>query len=155
MHSNAVNSTRRDYMPDEKLRIAVPSMEQGGLDDILSGHFGHCAAFTLVDVEGNEVKNVTILENPPHHQGGCMSPVMLLKDNGVDIIIVGGIGMRPLMGFEEVGIKVYGGAAGTIEFIINEFLEGRLSPAGEDIVCGHSRQGHGHGHDHGPGCGGH
>ena len=125
-------------MSDEKFRIAVPSMEKGGLDDILSGHFGHCEVFTLVDVEEKDIKNVTILENPPHNQGGCMSPVMLLKEHGVDVLIVGGIGMWPLMGFEEVGIKVYGGAAGTIEFIVNEFVEGRLSPAGEDIVCGHS-----------------
>ena len=136
-------------MSEEKLVIAVPSLEQGGLEDIISGRFGHCQAFTIVEVEGKEIKNVRILENPPHQQGGCMAPVMHLKENGVDVIIVSGIGMRPMMGFQQVGIDVYAGAAGTIEFIIAEFLEGRLEKAGDEVVCGHSRgEGHGHGCGH-------
>ena len=32
-------------------RIAVPSMEVGGLGGQRSGHFGHCDTFTLVDVK--------------------------------------------------------------------------------------------------------
>lgn len=124
---------------NKKLRIAVPSMGDGGLDDILSGHFGHCGVFTLVDVDGKKITGVTKLQNIPHHEGGCMAPVNLLKENGVDLIIVGGIGMRPLMGFAQVGIEVYSGGAGTVEFVVNEFIAGRLMPAGDDVVCGHSR----------------
>lgn len=36
----------------ENGRIAVPSVENGGLEGVRSGHFGHCDVFTLVDVEG-------------------------------------------------------------------------------------------------------
>ncbi len=136
-------------MTENKIKIAVPSMEQGGLDDLISGHFGHCQGFTLVDVDGKEIKKVSILENPPHSQGGCMAPVNLLKGNGVDVIIVSGIGMRPMMGFAEVGISVYAGAAGTIGFIVNEFLEGRLAQADDEVVCGHSQ---GMANQQGPGC---
>jgi len=35
-------------------RIAVPSAGKGGLDGHRSEHFGHCDAFTLVDVENGE-----------------------------------------------------------------------------------------------------
>ena len=45
--------------------------------------------------------------------GGGMVPVDLLAHRGVKILIAGGMGMRPLMGFSQVGIDVYrnGGAA--------------------------------------------
>lgn len=119
-------------------KIAIPSMAPGGMEAVSSGHFGHCEAFTLIDVEGKEIKDVKVLPNPPHEQGGCMAPVMLLKEKGVDVIIVGGIGMRPMMGFQQVGIQVYSGASGNVESVINDFIEGRLKPAGEDVVCGHS-----------------
>lgn len=81
--------------------------------------------------------------------GGCMGVVNILKQNNVDAILVGGIGMRPMMGFQQVGIKVYAGADGTVEFIVNEFIEGRLRQAGDEVICGHSRE---PAHEHGPGC---
>ena len=125
----------------KNIRIAIPSMGKEGLDAMSSGHFGHCEAFTMVDISDNEIVNVQPLENPPHSQGGCMSVVGLLKENGIEGIIVGGIGMRPLMGFQQVGIDVYGGAGGTVASMVKAFLEGRLEKAGENVVCGHSRPG--------------
>ena len=121
------------------MKIAIPSMAPGGLESPISGHFGHSDVFTMVSIEDNKIAGAEIVQNPPHTQGGCMAPVMLLKENGADAIIVTGIGMRPLMGFQQVGIKVYSGAAGTAEFVINEFLAGRLQIAGDDVVCGHSK----------------
>ena len=118
-------------------RIAVASMEKGGLKDKLSGHFGHCPVFTVMDVEGKTIKNVINLNNPPHNKVdehmSHMLAVNLLKDNGVNIVIEGGIGKEHLMGLEQVGIKVYAGKVGTVEFNVNEFMEGRLSPGKADI----------------------
>ena len=84
-------------------RIAIPSTGTGGLDGERSGHFGHCDVFTLVDVEDGEVKQVTAIPNGEHVQGGCMVPVNLLASHNVNALIVGGIGMRPLMGFKQAG----------------------------------------------------
>ena len=36
-----------------------------------------------------------------------MVPVQKLAQEGVNAIVVGGIGMRPLMGFQQAGIAVY------------------------------------------------
>ncbi|MFH2095691.1 MAG: NifB/NifX family molybdenum-iron cluster-binding protein, partial [Bacteroidota bacterium] len=88
-------------------RIAVPSNGQGGLDGTRAGHFGHCEVFTFIDVENGEIKNVSTLQNQEHVQGGCMVPVNLLAEHKVNALVVGGIGMRPLMGFRQVGIDVY------------------------------------------------
>ena len=79
----------------EKGRVAIPSLGNGGLDGQRSGHFGHCDVFTLVDVTGGEITNVSTIPNQSHVQGGCMVPVNLLAENEVNALIVGGIGMRP------------------------------------------------------------
>src|SRR5210317_1123573 len=88
-------------------RIAIPSVDNGGLDGQRSGHFGHCDVFTIVDVEDGEIKKVSTIPNQEHVQGGCMVPVNFLAGHNVNALIVGGIGMRPLMGFNQVGIEVY------------------------------------------------
>lgn len=121
----------------EKGRIAIPSMGQGGLDGERSGHFGHCDVFTFVDVEGGEIKSVTTIPNQSHVQGGCMVPVNLLAEHNVKALIVGGIGMRPLMGFKQVGIDVYYDAERTqIQPVVEDLIAGELPVIGDDQVCG-------------------
>ena len=118
-------------------RIAVPSMEAGGLEGQRSGHFGHCEVFTLVDVEGGEIKQVTTIPNQSHVQGGCMVPVNLLADNKVNALIVGGIGMRPLMGFRQAAIDVYYDVERQeIKPVVEDLIAGKLPMISDDEVCG-------------------
>jgi len=118
-------------------RIAIPSNGQGGLDGTRAGHFGHCDVFTLVDVENGEIKEVSILNNLEHVQGGCMVPVNLLSENRVNALVVGGIGMRPLMGFRQVGITVYHDAQ-RLETgpVVKDLIAGLLQEIQNDQVCG-------------------
>ncbi len=119
------------------IRIAVPSEGQGGLDGLRAGHFGHCDVFTLIDVEDGQIKEVNILANKEHVQGGCMVPVQLLAENRVQQLVVGGIGMRPLMGFKQVGIDVYyDGERREIRPVVEDMIIGALSMIGDDQVCG-------------------
>ena len=121
----------------ENGKIAIPSNGEGGLDGTRAGHFGHCDVFTLVDVENGEIKEVSILQNQEHVQGGCMIPVNLLSDNSVNALIVGGIGLRPLMGFKEVGINVYHDDQRTeIEPVVKDLIAGKLQEISNDQVCG-------------------
>ena len=118
-------------------RIAIPSNGQGGLDGPRAGHFGHCDVFTLVDVEDGAIKEVSILQNQEHAQGGCMVPVNLLSDNRVTALVVGGIGMRPLMGFKQVGIDVYhDDQRAEIGPVVNDLIAGKLQEITNDQVCG-------------------
>lgn len=118
-------------------RIAIPSNGQGGLDGTRAGHFGHCDVFTFVDVEDGEIKEVSVLQNQEHAQGGCMVPVNLLSDNRVTALIVGGIGMRPLMGFKQAGIDVYhDGQQTEIEPVVKDLIAGNLQEITNDQVCG-------------------
>jgi len=118
-------------------RIAIPSTGTGGLDGERSGHFGHCDVFTLVDVEDGEVKQVTAIPNGEHVQGGCMVPVNLLASHNVNALIVGGIGMRPLMGFKQAGVDVfYEATRSQIRPVVEDLIAGKLQMIGEEQVCG-------------------
>lgn len=122
-----------------RVRIAVPSEGNGGLDGLRAGHFGHCDVFTLVDVEDGEIKEVSVVANKEHVQGGCMVPVQLLARHKVQRLVVGGIGMRPLMGFRQVGIDVYyDGERQEIRPVVLDMIAGRLPMIGDDQVCGGS-----------------
>jgi predicted Fe-Mo cluster-binding NifX family protein len=83
--------------------VAVPSNHPGGLESALGAHFGHCDLYTLVEVVDGEVQKVRTLPDVPHQQGGCMAPVNHLAQHGVQILIAGSMGMRPLMGFQSGG----------------------------------------------------
>jgi predicted Fe-Mo cluster-binding NifX family protein len=118
-------------------RIAVPSLNPGGLEAERSGHFGHCDVFTIVDVEDGKIKSVTTLPNGSHVQGGCMVPVNLLAQNKVSALVVGGIGMRPLMGFRQAGIAVYHDSERPeVKPVVEDLIAGRLPLIGDDQVCG-------------------
>jgi len=118
-------------------RIAVPSDGNGGLDGKRSGHFGHCSVFTIVDVENGEITKVTTIPNMEHQDGGCMVPVNLLASHNVNAIIVGGMGIRPLMGFNQVGIDVYYDVnCAEIKPVIENLIAGKLELMTQDKVCG-------------------
>jgi FKBP-type peptidyl-prolyl cis-trans isomerase 2/predicted Fe-Mo cluster-binding NifX family protein len=134
--------------------IAVPSDTTDGLDAAISEHFGHCAVFTIITVENDSIGEVSILENTVHEQGGCMAPVNLLKERGVEVLLAGGMGMRPLSGFRQVGIDVhFKNDAGTVREAVELFLAGGCPAFGEAQTCGGGEGGcggHGDHHHHEP-----
>jgi len=117
--------------------IAIPSTNPGGLDSPLGAHFGHCDLYTLVSVENNQVQDVKVIPNVPHQQGGCMAPVQYLAHKGAKKLIAGGMGMRPLMGFNQVGIEVYfGGNSKTVGDAVTLLMEGKLTQFSQEHTCG-------------------
>lgn len=128
-----------------KAIIAIPSLNPGGLEAAVSEHFGHSDCFTLVTVEDNEVKDTKVLPGIPHEQGGCMAPVQYLASAGVQVMIAGGMGFRPLMGFQQVGIRVFhGGQTQTVSDAVEALTSGQLAQFSQQHTCG----GAGHGHHH-------
>ncbi len=116
--------------------LAVPSANPGGLDAGMGMHFGHCEVFTLVKIKNGQIKNVTTLDNPPHEHGGCLAPVQLLADKGVRALLAGGMGFRPLMAFNQVGIHVfYAGQLPTVGDGVKAFLAGQLQEFSQEHTC--------------------
>lgn len=117
--------------------IAVPSSAPGGLDAPLGAHFGHCDLYTMVTVEKGTIQKVDVIPNVPHQQGGCMAPVQYLASRGAAKLIAGGMGFRPLMGFNQVGIQVYfGGNFMTVGHAVQALLDGKLPEFSQEHTCG-------------------
>jgi FKBP-type peptidyl-prolyl cis-trans isomerase 2/predicted Fe-Mo cluster-binding NifX family protein len=127
--------------------VAVPSESPGGLDAEIADHFGHCAAFTLVELTEGQVGEVTVLPNGGHEQGGCMAPVRLLKEREVEALVAGGMGRQPLAGFQQVGIRVFhNGDASTVREAIELMTAGKCPEFAEQHTCGGGCSGHAHHH---------
>ena len=121
----------------ESIKVAVPSENPGGMDAGMGMHFGHCDVYTIVEVADGAVKAVSTLANVPHVQGGCMAPVQHLASHGVKALLAGGMGMRPLMGFQQVGIDVFfAGNQKTVGQAVQAYLDKGLQPFSTDFTCG-------------------
>lgn len=120
----------------EKILVAVPSNNPGGLEAGMGMHFGHCDIYTLVELEGKDVKSVSTMDNESHQEGGCLVPVQRLAERKVNVLLAGGMGMKPLNGFQQAGIEVYhSGVAATVGDALQAFTEGRLRKFSSDATC--------------------
>ncbi len=121
------------------MKIAIPTNNPGGMEASRSDHFGHCDVFTVVEVDADKkIASVEMLPVPDHDAGGCMVPVTTLSDAGVDAIVVGGIGARPMQGFAEVGIDVYWADKDSIPSagdVMEKFSAGQLPKMNVDQAC--------------------
>ena len=118
-------------------RIAIPSTLPGGLEAGVGAHFGHCDIYTIVDVKAGLIAEVSTLPNVPHQQGGCLAPVNHLAQNGVTILISGGMGLRPLMGFNQAGIEVFRGTeAPSVGHAVKALIQGDLQRFTREFTCG-------------------
>ena len=112
------------------MKIAIPLA-----DGKLTAHFGHCGQFAIVDVdpESKTIKGQAVLNPPPHEPG--VLPAWL-SEQGVSLVIAGGMGQRAQMLFAEKDIEVIVGApVETPEELVNSYLAGTLE-AGAN-VCDH------------------
>ena len=120
------------------MKIAIPTMGEAGLDSERSGHFGHCDCFTIIEVSDGEIVGVSALDNPPHEEGGCLRPVSLLADAGIDAIVAAGMGMRPMMGFSQVGITVlFENQTPNVGEVAKMAAAGQLPAMGAEHACHH------------------
>ncbi len=109
-------------------KIALP------LDgDTVSAHFGHSPEFAVFDVEDASIADSTRLAAPPHTPGAIPT---WLKENGVDVVITGGIGNMAVDMLQSSGIEVVTGAPrGRPEDLVRAYLAGTLETGGN--VCDH------------------
>jgi len=120
-----------------QIRIAIPSTLPGGLEAGVGAHFGHCEVYTLVDVKDGAITQVGTLPPVPHVQGGCLAAVDHLAKHGVTALIAGGLGMRPLMGFNQAGIEVYqGSGVATVGSAVQAMIGGDLPQFTREFTCG-------------------
>lgn len=96
----------------------------------VSQHFGHCEGFQVYDVVDGKIVSQQFVESPGHRPGN-LPP--FLADQGVKIVIAGGMGGAAQELFNERGVSVIVGAKGTLEDVINAYIKDDLVSSGS--VC--------------------
>jgi len=112
------------------MRIAIPVANR-----CLAQHFGHCEKFALLDVDpvSQKITHATEVDAPEHQPG--LLPAWL-RDQGVNLVIAGGMGTRARTLFEAAAIQVITGApAADAATIARQYLAGALV-TGEN-ACDH------------------
>lgn len=116
------------------MTIAIPVDSDQGLDSPTSAHFGHCQAFLLSTIEDGKIVEVRTIQNLGH--SSCAEPVLNLAQNGVKILIAQGMGRRPYMVTQQVGMSVVKGEGVTAREVLDNFLKGTTQSFGDDALCG-------------------
>lgn len=130
------------------MKIAIPS-ENGKL----CSHFGHCESFSIVDVDLENGMITDIKVDAPEDGVSCHCAPWIAQQ-GVSLVLAGGIGGRPAMSLQENGIEVVAGCPELeIKELVTLYLNRKLE-VGEN-ACGHDEHHSCHGHGEGHHCGHH
>jgi predicted Fe-Mo cluster-binding NifX family protein len=125
---------------ENMMRIAISAETSNGLDSRVAQHFGRCPFFAIVDLDGQEVKSIQLVDNPylAGHQVGQV-PTFIHQQNA-NVMLTGGMGGRAIQFFQQFGIDTATGAAGTVRETLDRYFAGQLNgaaPCAESIEHGH------------------
>lgn len=99
----------------------------------LCAHFGHCEKFALVVTNDGKVESTEFVE-PPVHQPGVYP--QFLAQQGVEVIIAGGMGQKAQDLFAQNNIEVHMGVnAEDPAQLVEEYINGSLQ-TGQNL-CDH------------------
>ncbi|MFC1529357.1 NifB/NifX family molybdenum-iron cluster-binding protein [Gemmatimonadota bacterium] len=108
------------------MKIAIP---RSGED--VAPCVGHCALMTIYTITGNHVSNQVDF---PLQSQEPLDRVRLLRDQGVDTVICGGVQdvlEECLLGS---GIEVISWVTGRVDSLLELYLRGQLIPGHEDTL---------------------
>ena len=123
------------------IRIAISANDNNGIESTVSGHFGRCPYFIIVEVEENAIQSVQAIDNPHYASHTPGQVPEFIKRQGAGVMLTGGMGLRAVGFFEQYGIEVATGATGTAQQAVQDYLAGKLRGASP---CAESRRHHGH-----------
>lgn len=112
------------------MRYAVPVT-----DGRLATHFGHCEQFVLFDIDEakNQIIGKATITSPGHEPG--LLPLWLAEE-GVSVVIAGGMGSRAQGLFGQHRIKVITGSMESDpEEVVLAYIRGKLATG--DNMCDH------------------
>ncbi len=121
------------------MKIAIPSETADGMAAMRSGHFGHCAYFTVVEYDdAMNIAGIEVVKNVDHDQFGCGGVIQYVLDMGVDGILAAGMGRPPLMRFTQNGVTVYSETQTPIVGDVAKlFAEGKVGYFDPENACRH------------------
>ncbi len=116
-------------------------------------HFGKTEFFKVYEVEDNKVISSEVIGSNGTGHGALAG---LLAEQGISVLICGGIGGGAQSALAEAGIELCSGAQGDADTAVDAYLKGELVSTGVNCDHHHHEDGHSCGsHENGHSCGGH
>ena len=113
-------------------------------------HFGKTESFKIYEVEDNQIVSSEVISSNGSGHGALAG---LLAEQGIDVLICGGIGGGAQAALADAGIELCAGAQGDTDQAVEAYLKGELVSSG--VNCDHHGEGHSCGDSCGGGCGSH
>ena len=119
-------------------------------------HFGKTESFKVYEVEDNKVVSSEVIGSNGTGHGALAG---LLAEQGVNVLICGGIGGGAQAALTEAGIELCAGAQGNTDQAVESYSKGELVSSGANCDHHHHEEGHScdsheEGHSCGDSCGG-
>ena len=116
-------------------------------------HFGKTEFFKVYEEEDNKVVSSEVIGSNGTGHGALAG---LLAEQGISVLICGGIGGGAQSALAEAGIELCSGAQGDADTAVDAYLKGELVSTGVNCDHHHHEDGHSCGsHEDGHSCGGH
>lgn len=145
------------------VKMAVSSASPGGLDALIDHRFGRCDVFTIIELQGNEIKNVTTINNPAINESGGAGifAAQSIADQGCDVVISGRLGPNAFDSLNRLNIQIYMAPLGdNVKKAIDLYIRGELvsfnspnSPAKSGMISSNSESSSGRSYGRGFGRG--
>ncbi|MFX0073339.1 MAG: NifB/NifX family molybdenum-iron cluster-binding protein [Candidatus Hermodarchaeota archaeon] len=123
--------------------VAVPSVGEGGLKQMMNSQFGRCDSFTFVTIENNEVSAVkTVPNSAVNAMGGAgIQAAQTIANNGATDIIVGFLGPNAAQSLGALNLNMYQinnpNQQYTVKDVIDLYIQGKLQKLDKANVGAH------------------
>ena len=125
------------------MKIAIPTLENR-----LCAHFGHCEIFSFAEINPETKEIISITTDAPAEGISCQC-ANWIAEQGANIVLAGGMGGRPMMMLEQLGIQVISGCPELpIKEIVELFINNNLVTGENSCNHGEGHNCHGHGENH-------
>ena len=115
-------------------------------------HFGKTEFFKVYEVEDNKIISSEVIGSNGLGHGALAG---LLGEQGINVLICGGLGGGAQTALKEAGVEVCSGAKGDADQAVEAYLRGELVSTGANCDHHHHEEGHSCGdHEEGHSCGG-
>ncbi len=115
-------------MPSGTFKVAIATEGPGGLDGMVSPRFGRCPAFTIVTIEGGNIRDVKVVQNQAAFaaRGAGIAAVQALANEGVKVIVAGRFGPWASQASMQFGMQMVMVPPGIrVRDAINGYILGR------------------------------
>jgi len=93
----------------DRIRIAVPTRGDKGMEDVVSEVFGRSETFTIIDISDGSIRNVEVVKNPAasYKHGAGPIVVKMLADMKVTAVTAREFGLGASTLLEQNNIKKF------------------------------------------------